>query len=167
MGLLELIAAFTSDDSASALKLLLARQMESMELVMAGMDDAKEGRESVILAERNKRVMEVLRKTLGDERKSRIGIFYGGGHMPDLERRLSKELGLSKAREEWLEAWKIRRPGAAEDGEKPTESGKSGKSGTPVPAEKAKRTEKRAAEGPVRGDPVRRPAAEEDRRFGA
>jgi len=40
--------------------------------------------------------------------KRKIAIFYGGGHMPDLERRLRAELGVEKVGVEWLPAWDVR-----------------------------------------------------------
>ena len=121
VGLLEILIAFGSEDSARALKMLLARQVEGMELIMAGFEEGKEDSGSVIVSERNKVVMKTVKKVLG-EGKRRIGILYGGGHMPDLEKRLMGELGLEKRRTEWITAWDIRRKGKAaglnQEGEK-------------------------------------------------
>jgi hypothetical protein len=106
-GALELLAAFASEDSSRALKLIFARELEDMEMILAGFEDGKEGG-SVIVAERNKVVLEALRKALKDGKK-KIGIFYGAGHMQDLEKRLTGELGMKKTKVEWVTAWDIKR----------------------------------------------------------
>ena len=113
LGLLELLALFTSEDRQSALKLFLARELENMEKVLAGIEEGTEGG-SVIVVERNKVVMTALRAGL-KEGKKKFGVFYGGGHMPDLEQRLYEELGFEKKKEEWVTAWDIKtKPPAAE-----------------------------------------------------
>jgi hypothetical protein len=111
IGVLELVAAFSSRDSARALKLLLARQMEDVELLMAGIDDGEST--SVIVGERNKAALGVLSEVLEAGSKKRIAIFYGAAHMPDLERRLEGEFGLEKSRTRWVTAWDVTesRPG--------------------------------------------------------
>jgi hypothetical protein len=113
--LFELLLAFSSSDRSRSLKLLLGRQMEGMERMMAGFEE--EGGESVIVAERNKVAVRALEQALRDG-KRRIGIFYGGGHMPDLERRLVRDLGFRKARAEWLVAWDIRKDVSKDDARK-------------------------------------------------
>ena len=110
-GLVDLIMAFSSADKAAALKLLMARELEHAELLMAGVDDGDDGKGSVIVGERNKVAMERLRSAI-DGGKKKIGIFYGGAHMPDFEKRLGQELGLEKIRVEWITAWDIKKKGA-------------------------------------------------------
>uniref|UniRef100_K4A0U5 Uncharacterized protein n=1 Tax=Setaria italica TaxID=4555 RepID=K4A0U5_SETIT len=39
----------------------------------------------------------------------RIAVLYGGGHMPDLGRRLGEELHMVPADVQWVTAWSIRR----------------------------------------------------------
>ena len=108
VGLVQLALALSSDDSARALKYLLAQQMQHMEAIIAGIEESPSGEGSVIVAERNRKAIEVLRARLkaGDRK---LGIFYGGAHMPDMEKRLARELGLRRSGEEWLAAWSIRR----------------------------------------------------------
>ncbi len=104
---LELLAALASSDSQRKMKWIFARELEGMEQVLAGMEAGqKDG--SVIIAERNKAAVAVLKKGLENGAK-RFGIFYGAGHMQDLEARLSRELGFKKAKEEWVTAWDVRR----------------------------------------------------------
>jgi hypothetical protein len=109
-GLVELIMAFSSQDRASALKLLMARELEHMELLMAGFDDKDDGKESVLVGERNKVAMKGAKEAI-EKGKKKLGIFYGGAHMPDFEKRLRQELGLAKNRVEWITAWDIKKKG--------------------------------------------------------
>ncbi len=101
----DLIRAFSSGDSTHALKWLFAQQLDQMEVMMLGMDQGMDGKGSVIVTERNRVAMNVLRDEL-KKKKRRIGIFYGAGHMPDLEKRLGR-LGFRKVREEWILAWDL------------------------------------------------------------
>jgi len=98
-----LIRTFTRPDAERQLKLLLARQMTSIE------QDASMfgGEDSVILSDRNTAAMKVLEKTLMDPAKKQIAVFYGAAHMPDLEKRL-KALGFTKAATEWRTAWDLK-----------------------------------------------------------
>jgi hypothetical protein len=98
-----LIRTFTRPDAERQLKLLLARQMTSIE------QDASMfgGEDSVILADRNAAAMKVLEQTLKDPAKKQIAVFYGAAHMPDLEKRL-KTLGFTKAATEWRTAWDLK-----------------------------------------------------------
>jgi hypothetical protein len=109
-----LAAAFASEDSARALKLLLAREIENLEALLAGIDEGKDGEGSVLVTERNKRAIRVLRRQI-DRGRRRIAIFYGAAHMPDLEKRLTGELGLRRTAVEWEVAWNI--PARAPSGE--------------------------------------------------
>lgn len=62
--------------------------------------------DTVIIRERNDRCLEVLKAQLakGD---SKIGIFYGAAHFPDLEEKLV-EMGFTKNKHTWLTAWSIK-----------------------------------------------------------
>jgi hypothetical protein len=62
---------------------------------------------SVIIGERNRAAVEALRRAIG-EGHNRIAILYGGGHMPDLGRRLREEFELFPSRAQWVTAWSIR-----------------------------------------------------------
>lgn len=44
-----------------------------------------------------------------DEGHNRIAILYGGGHMPDLGRRLREEFDLVPSSVRWVTAWSIRK----------------------------------------------------------
>ncbi len=101
--LFDLIRIFTSKDQARAWKLVLGRQFNEIEDALAGIEGPNG---SVILSERNKVAIRVLGETIGKGKKE-IGIFYGAGHMQDLEKRLL-ESGFEKVRQEWLVAWDMR-----------------------------------------------------------
>ncbi|MBN2491904.1 MAG: hypothetical protein JXQ29_13740 [Planctomycetes bacterium] len=119
LGLHEILGALVAPDSARALKYLFAREMERADALLGELG-GKDG--TVLLEGRNKVVMRVLAERIGAGKK-KLAVFYGGGHMPDLERRLRVELGLEKACEEWLRAWDIRSPATREKEDKPGTDG--------------------------------------------
>lgn len=67
----------------------------------------------VLIRERNAAVVSDLRRVIDRGRKSArarvpsVAIFYGAGHVPDLERRLQEELGYRVGREQWLTAFDV------------------------------------------------------------
>jgi hypothetical protein len=97
----DLLAAMNSPDSARQYKLLLARQFQDIEAQIEGME-GPDG--TVLLTERNKAALRVLRETIDDGRKD-IGIFYGAGHMWGLEGVLVGEMGFERSGVEWRTAW--------------------------------------------------------------
>jgi hypothetical protein len=81
----------------------LARADASLD-AMSGMEAMRK----VIIDDRNRVVLDDLRKVLADEpgRKS-IAIFYGAGHLPAFERSFREELGLEPAGETWTAAMTV------------------------------------------------------------
>lgn len=107
ISLIDMVMAFSQDDRSHALKWLFAQQLEQLEGMLTGIDKGMDGKGSVIVTARNRVALEVL----GDQirnRKRRLAVFYGAGHMPDLEQQLL-ERGFRKVRHEWLTAWNLRR----------------------------------------------------------
>jgi len=102
-GDLDLLFALFAKDRARKLKVGMAKQFEDMEGQMA-VFEGEEG--STIITERNRRALEVLSKQL-KEGKKHIAIFYGAGHLSDMEKRLVKDFGCKRGEEEWLTAWKL------------------------------------------------------------
>lgn len=98
----DLLLALLAKNRAMALKRLLAEQFEQLG-GMARMLDGPNG--STLISRRNQVVMEVLGQEIGAGKK--IAIFYGAGHMDDIERRLEEEFGLVRADREWLTAWRL------------------------------------------------------------
>ncbi len=101
---LKMLVALFSKDRNRQLKLLLAEEFEST----GGAMNALEGKEgSTLITERNKKAFAVLRKEL-DKGTKRIAVFYGAGHLSDMEKRLSADFGMIRTKEEWVDAWNLR-----------------------------------------------------------
>lgn len=99
---IDLLMALRAPDRADQLKLLLARQFDDIEAQMEGLDGPNG---SVIITERNKKCIATLKKAIADGDKN-IGIFYGAGHMHDMEKRV-EAMGFHKTGEEWRVSWDI------------------------------------------------------------
>lgn len=102
----EVIEALRSEDSKERMKYIFAQEMEHIETLFAGFELGGEERSSTILGERNKAAIRVLKQQMSKGKK-KLAIFYGGGHMPDLEDRLERNLGFRKTGQEWFTAWDI------------------------------------------------------------
>jgi hypothetical protein len=87
-----------------SLRRMMAGQMEDVEGFVAVFEHP-EG--STILSGRNDAALRVLREQI-DGGKQKIAIFYGAGHMPDLERKLERDFGLKLESERWVPAWNMR-----------------------------------------------------------
>ncbi len=99
----DLLMALFDKDRALALKRLMAEQFQDME----GMMKALEGPDgSSLIAGRNQAALDVLKKQLG-EGKKKIAVFYGAGHMADMEKRLRDDFGLVPIRTRWVKAWDL------------------------------------------------------------
>jgi len=88
---------------AVALKRTLAPILSEAEMMITRLE-GEEG--TVLVTERNKVAFETLREQMRFG-KRKLAVFYGGGHMPDMEKRLL-ELGFRKEKTEWMTAWDIR-----------------------------------------------------------
>jgi hypothetical protein len=104
---------FTRPDMERQFKLVIAKQMDSMDATAMGLDGPGG---SVILTERNKAAINVLKDTISRGKKN-IAIFYGGAHMPDMSKRL-EEMGFTPTSTNWNIAWDLtirpNRPSAVE-----------------------------------------------------
>ena len=106
---MKLFFALFSKDRSRILKYLLAKELQNMEELMAGLSKGADGKGSVILIERNKHLMKVLHQRL-DKGEKKLGLFYGGAHLHDVEQRVFKEIGLRRTSVRWEKAWEIRKP---------------------------------------------------------
>ena len=97
IGLTDLLDALSSPDRARQLKLLIGKQFGHIEEQMAGFGG------TVLITDRNKACFKVLRKELAAGKKN-IGIFYGAGHMSDMQDRLDL-MGFHQTGVEWRTAW--------------------------------------------------------------
>ena len=99
--LFDILAAMNSPDSSRQYKLLLARQFGDVESQIAALE-GPDG--TVILTERNKAALKVLRQSIADGKKN-IGVFYGAAHMPGIEDVLVNDMGFHRTAVEWRLAW--------------------------------------------------------------
>ncbi len=99
-----LAALLFSKNRALGVKKILARQFGDMEGAMSILE-GPDG--STLITERNKAALAVLKDELAGG-KAKIGIFYGAGHLPDMESRLFEDFKLKKDSERWLTCWDLK-----------------------------------------------------------
>ncbi len=103
-GEMQLLMAMFDKNRSLALKRAMADQFEEME----GMTAALEGpKGSTLIGERNKRALEVLKSQLAAGKK-KIAIFYGAGHMADMEKHLRADFAIKPQDTQWLQAWDMK-----------------------------------------------------------
>jgi hypothetical protein len=100
----DMIRLVTLPDMERRVKLMLAKQMVSVEAGAAGFFGDPDN--NVIVTERNKAAMNVLSDTIASGKK-KISVFYGAAHMPDFARRLDA-LGFKPVNTEWRMAWDLK-----------------------------------------------------------
>jgi len=101
-GLATLLKIFTVKDSSTELKRLLAREFDTVEDIMAGIES---GDGTVLVGERNKVALQVLDQQIAFGKKN-LAIFYGAAHLGDMEQRLLKK-GYKRTTVTWLKAWDL------------------------------------------------------------
>ena len=100
----DLLLALFDKHRALKLKQIMAEQFQNMDGMMAVLS-GPDG--STIITERNKAALAVLKKEL-DAGKHKVAIFYGGGHMADMQKRLRDDFGLVPVSTRWLVAWNLK-----------------------------------------------------------
>jgi hypothetical protein len=98
----DLVAILTHPDMERQIKVVLARQLGSMDISAMGLD-GPDG--SVLVTERNKAALKALEETLAAGKK-KIAIFYGAAHMTDMSKRL-EAMGFSPVATRWNMAWDL------------------------------------------------------------
>jgi hypothetical protein len=101
---MEMLLALFDPNRSFKLKLLMAEQFEDLEGAMGALQ-GPDG--STIITERNKVALGVLREQI-DAGHKKIGIFYGAGHLSNMQERLVNDFGLERGETKWLEAWNLR-----------------------------------------------------------
>ena len=101
----EVMRALFSRDRSNRLKLIVASQFDKADEMLATIE-GEEG--SVIITERNERVIEVLKEQISVG-KRKLAVFYGAGHLLDLDQRLI-DLNFKLGEHEWLTAWDVAKP---------------------------------------------------------
>lgn len=102
----DLLLALFRDDPSLALKRIMADQFQEMEWMM-GAFEGEEG--STLISERNKVALAKLREQL-DAKQKKIGVFYGAGHLDDMDERLRNEFDMRPVEIRWLTAWDMHSP---------------------------------------------------------
>jgi hypothetical protein len=98
-----LVMSLFSRDRTKSLRRTMAQQMEDIEAGMA-MFRGKDG--STIIEHRNAKAMEVLKREI-DAGREKLAIFYGAGHLPDMQKRLLEDFEMKRAGRTWLTAWDL------------------------------------------------------------
>ena len=81
----------------------MADQMQNMEGSMS-VFEGDSG--STIIDFRNAKCMDILKREMNSGKK-KLAIFYGAGHLPDMQRRLQSDFKLKRGGQFWLEAWNL------------------------------------------------------------
>ena len=102
----DLLMALFDKNRAIQMKRFMADQMSSMDTVMLALEGPQG---STLITERNKAALKVLAEEIKAGKK-KIAIFYGAGHLSDMEKRLNADFGLKRSGEQWLTAWNLRLP---------------------------------------------------------
>ena len=106
----DMIAALFDKDRAGVMKRLMAEQFENLDGMMGALDGPQG---STIITERNKVAIQKLSEQIAAGKK-KIAIFYGAGHMGDIEKHLAADFHLKRQSELWLTAWDLaKKPAAA------------------------------------------------------
>lgn len=100
---IDMMKALFARDRARQLKIAMAGQLAEMESLLTAFG-GEEG--STLITERNKAALKVLREQL-DAGKKNVGIFYGAGHLADMDDRLQEEFQLEPVEVIWLNAWNL------------------------------------------------------------
>jgi hypothetical protein len=100
----DLMSAMFSKDRPRMLKVAMARQFENMEQLLSSMSGPNG---STLITERNNRALDVLEERL-DEGVKRIAIFYGAGHLAEMNDQIAERFEMKPVGVEWLEAWNLR-----------------------------------------------------------
>ena len=119
-----LLAALFNKNRALALKRIVAEQFRDMEGSIMAIEGPKG---SSLISDRNRVAIEGLREAIG-EGHQKIAIFFGAGHMSDLQRRLKERFDLVPIETRWLVAWDLKPTQAdppAKPAAKPAGTGKT------------------------------------------
>ena len=100
---LSMLMALFSKNKTMRIRRAMAKQIHDMESGMI-IFEGKNG--STIIDHRNAKCMEILRQEI-EAGKTSIGIFYGAGHLADMEQRMFQDFSAKRGGQYWLPAWKL------------------------------------------------------------
>lgn len=100
------LSAMLSGGSDNSFKVLLAHELVDPDNYqeILGVDA-----DSAIIGARNQRAIDVLREQI-ESGRSNLAIFYGVAHMPDMQQRLTQQLGFAYLGTTWIDAWQLGDP---------------------------------------------------------
>lgn len=101
-----LIAMMSGKDRAKKLKQAMSKQLIDMEVVTAGLDDAKG--DNTLIRGRNEKAFKIMKEEISAGKK-KIAVFYGAGHLADMAERLERDYSMKPKSTEWLQAWDLQR----------------------------------------------------------
>ena len=99
-----MLAALLAEDRARQLKIIMSEQFEEIESLLVGLG-GPDG--STIIAGRNQVALKVLKEQIAAG-KTNVAIFYGAGHMQDMDRRLREQFKLKPVKTRWVTAWDMK-----------------------------------------------------------
>lgn len=100
---MELLSGMLAADQENSFKVMIAYEMTNLDSVEDILGDDSS---NAVIGARNQRAVDVLRQEI-ERGATRIGIFYGVAHMPDLEERLLDQLDMTWDRTDWVDAWQL------------------------------------------------------------
>ena len=103
---LSLLTIGLSRNPTLKLRRIAAEQMMAMD---AGMAIFEGDKGSTIIDHRNAKAMKVLMEEI-EKGKQNLAIFYGAGHLNDMQERLENDFQMRRGGKTWLKAWKLREP---------------------------------------------------------
>jgi hypothetical protein len=101
-----MLMAMFSNNKEISMRRAFAKQMKDMDVGLA-MFEGTDG--STIIDHRNAKCMKVLQSEI-DAGKKNLAIFYGAGHLPDMEQRLLEDFQMKRGGQQWLKAWSLETP---------------------------------------------------------
>ncbi len=102
----EMLGALLSsgEDRTYRMRRSAANQLIKMDVGMSAWDGDNG---STIITHRNAKAFKVLQSEI-DAGKRKLGVFYGAGHLEDMEKRLIEDFGMTPGEPQWQRAWKLR-----------------------------------------------------------
>lgn len=99
----DMFLALFSKDRPRQMKLIMAEQLQNVESSVVVLEGPNG---STLITERNGKAMRVLQERI-DSGDAKVAVFYGAGHLPDMEQRLIRDFGLKYEGMQWLKAWQL------------------------------------------------------------
>lgn len=99
----DMMKALFSKDRPRRLKISMASQLTQLEGLLTSFGGEKG---TTLIHERNRTALDVLAEQIAAGQRS-LGVFYGAGHLTDMDKRLRERFGLRQTGKEWVLAWDL------------------------------------------------------------